>query len=133
VTAEVEADQGTTEDGSAYYGRVIIEWPEPPERKWHSLVGWRCAVLDAETGKPVITVSKITLPAITADARGWITCELTMFADDDGMPVLSPGEYPGRPGSVKIYMDGDGNVRTGTFTFIVAEMRVRPGLGPVVT
>ena len=72
-------------DGPAYCGRVIIEWPAPGRSP--VLPAWGCAIFDAETGKPVATAEKITIPAVTASAAEVITCELTMFADEDGNPV----------------------------------------------
>ena len=48
-----------------------------------------------------------------------------MDADDDGKPVLFPEPSPGKPGLVKICVDGDGKVRTGTFPFLVSKMRIR--------
>lgn len=107
---------------------MIIEWPAPGKQDspyYGAMPGWKCAIFDAETGKPVNTVQKIAIPAVTADAVHWVTCWLTMDADDDGKPVLFPEPSPGKPGSVKICVDGDGKVRTGTFPFLVSEMRIR--------
>lgn len=127
MTAEA-AEAVTSQAGQPEFsGVVIIEWPPPaPGGGAHRpLPGWGCAILDAGSGKPVTTVEKISIPAVTAEANDFITCWLTMFADDDGNPVLFPEEIPGRPGSVKACLDESGNVRTGKFPFLVAEMRVR--------
>jgi hypothetical protein len=116
--AEVRGD----EDGPVYYGLVIIEWPAPLRKgEVRPLAGWGCAILDAETGKPVTTVEKLFVPPVTAAAQAFITCELTMFADDKGMPVLFARE----DGNFTVFPDGEGKIRTGTFPFLVAEMRVR--------
>ena len=124
-TAEAEAR--SDEDGPRYYGRVIIEWPAPLKQAGHrALTGWGCTVYDAETGKCINSVTKIDVPAVTvhADAQRWVTADLAMFADAEGMPVLFPDD-PEHSGSVLIFMDEDGHVRWGTFLFLVAEMRVR--------
>ena len=118
MTAEV-AGAKVREADRTYYGRVIIEWPAPGRSS--VLPGWGCSVFDAGTGKPVTTVEKIRIPAVTAEAEGVITCELTMFADPDGMPVL----FPDIDGNLTIWQAGDGDIKTGTFLFYVAGMRVR--------
>ena len=105
----------------AYYGRVIIEWPAPGRSG--ALPGWGCSILDAETGQQVVTVSRVS---VTADAEDAIRADLTMFADDNGMPVL----FPDIDGNLTIWQAGDGDIKTGTFLFLVAEMRVRAGSIP---
>jgi hypothetical protein len=124
--AEVRSDEASPGD----YGRVIIEWPAPHEGR--PLPGWGCSIFDAETGRQIVTVEKIAIPAVTADASGLITCWLTMFADPDGKPLLFPERRPdplGRPGHIGseiLYPDeGCGGIKTGVFPFSVAEMRVR--------
>jgi hypothetical protein len=104
---------GTDEDEPAYYGRVIIEWPAQ-HRKGHVLASHGCAIFDAETGKPIPAVSRA---AITADVTGFITCDLTLLADEDGKPVLDR--------TPQFIANRDGEIRTGVFPFLVAEMRVR--------
>lgn len=127
MTAELaEAGERTEEKPPSLYGYVIIEWPAPkPGPHPRGMPAWGCSIFDAVTGKQITTVDKIAIPAVTADVTGWVTCELNMFADGDGMPVLFPEHTPGRPYSVKVCLDDDGKVRTGTFAFIVSEMRVR--------
>lgn len=126
MTAEPDEITEAGAEAPQYYGAVIIEWPAPkqvdPDRP---LAGWGCSILDAGTGKQITTVEKISIPAVTADATNFITADLTMFADEDGLPVLFPEPSPGKPGSVKIFLDADGKPRAGTFPFLVAEMRVR--------
>lgn len=127
-----EAGVRSDEDKPVYRGSVIIEWPSagsrPPRGVGTLLPGWGCSITDAETGKLVLTVLKI---AVHADAQGFVTCELTMFADLDGNPLLELERrehypvMPGHIGSHAVYPDEDGNIRTGTFPFLVAEMRVR--------
>ena len=124
-----EAEVRSDEESRVYHGRVIIEWPAPHERR-PVLPGWGCSIFDAETGKQIVTVSRIKVPGVqvTADAESVFVAELTMFADEDGKPVLFPDEHPSlrdRLGPTRVFVDDDGNVRTGTFLFLVAEMRVR--------
>lgn len=96
------------------YGHIIIEWPAPRGTDYPRLMpGWACAIFDAATGKPVTTAEKLVIPAVTVDARRFITAELTMLADEDGNPV-----FDGNP-HVR-----DGEIITATFPFLVAEMRV---------
>jgi hypothetical protein len=116
-----------------YYGYVIIEWPVPRRKDGipRMMPAWDCSILDATTGKLITTVEKATILRVTADVQSFITCDLVMFADDKGMPLLFPERIPdpqgrpGRIGSERIYTDDDGKVRTGVFPFIVSEMRVR--------
>ena len=127
MTADAaEAQERSDEAGPVYYGRVIIEWPGPQQERF-ALAGWMCAVYDAETGQAVSTVMRARIPSVVvhADAQNVITADLTMLADDKEMPILFPEEYPGRPGSTKVYTDEEGGIREGTFSFLVAEMRVR--------
>ena len=130
TTETAEAEARSDEEGHVCYGRVIIEWPAPHGDR--PLPGWGCSILNAETGKPIVSVEKLSIPAVTADASGLITCWLTMFADPDGKPLLELERTPdpqGRPGHIgyeRIYTDDEGRIRTGTFPFEVAEMRVPP-------
>lgn len=103
----------TAEGG--HRGAVIIEWPTP--RGVGAIAGNMVSVYDALTGgeagpKPITTVSGISL-RVSMDEI--VTADLTMFADPDGNPV-----YDVRQGHI-----GDGEIITGTFPFVVAEMRVR--------
>jgi hypothetical protein len=53
-----------------------------------------------------------------ADAGGLVTADLTLFTGEDGQPILDLGE-------ATFVLDDQGEVRTGVFPFLVAEMRVR--------
>ena len=128
TTEAAEAVVHDDEEGPVYFGRVIIEWPKPLRPGSGALQGWRCTIYDAETGKCINSVMKIDGPsvAVHSDAQRWVTADLTMFADEAGMPVLFPDELKAVPGSsVPVFMDEDGHVRWGTFSFLVTEMRVR--------
>lgn len=98
------------------WGAVIIEWPAPPKPD-RILPGWGCKIFDAESGEQVTTVTELLVPAgcVTARPERFITADLTMFADDDGKPV---------PCGCAVPLDENGKIRTGTFRFLVAEMRV---------
>jgi hypothetical protein len=119
MTETAEAEVRSDEESPRYYGRVIIEWPAL--REGRVLPGWGCSIFDAETGQPIVTAEKIVIPSVTATAQDVITCDLTMFADPSGMPVLFPRE----DGNLTIWQAADAGIKTGTFLFEVAEMRVR--------
>jgi hypothetical protein len=106
------ADDWTAEPGPPYRGVISIEWPAPTGGSVYAcLLSRGVKVTDAATGKPVVTCSELT---VHADAGGLVTADLTLFADEDGEPLLD-----GVPG-----VDGD-EIRTGVFPFVVAAMRVR--------
>jgi hypothetical protein len=97
-----------------FLGAVIIEWPAAPRRGVGAIAGCTVAVYAAFTGsecgpKPITTVTRIE---IHAPADELVTADLTMFAGEDGKPL-----FDGMP------VLRDGEVITGTFPFIVAEMR----------
>lgn len=118
MTAEVaEVQERSDETEPHYYGRVIIEWPAPRNTL---LPGWGCVIIDADSGEMISTVTRLTVRSSPGRA---IECDMTMFADGNGEPVreLEPGP---RKGTFLPVLDGAGNVRTGTFLFLVAEMRV---------
>ena len=120
TTETAEAEVRSDDERPTYCGRVIIEWPAPGRSP--VLPGWGCSIFDAETGKPVVTAEKLVIPSVTATAADVITCDLTVFADEDGTPVLFPRE----DGHVTAWpAHGGGGVKTATFPFLVAEMRVR--------
>ena len=97
-----------------FAGRVIIEWP--PSGRAGILLGWHVQITDADTGKPITTVT--SLAVLHAEAEGIVWADLTMFADEDGAPVLD-GVPPLR----------DGEVILSAFPFEVAEMRAAAGAG----
>lgn len=115
TTEAAEAGVRSDDEGPVYHGHVILEWPQPVTTLTfpRAMVAWKVAVYDATDGASITTASEIT---VRASADGWVTADLTMLADPDGMPVLS--------GST-VYPDDEGRARTGTFSFLVAEMRVR--------
>ena|SRR5579872_846627 len=111
----------TLPENAPHWGLVIVEWPAavPGPRP---MVSWKVALIDAASGDRILTAERVV---IRADASSFVTAELTMFADDEGRPVLFPEASPdNRAGPVKVYLDEHGKVRTGTFPFLVAEMRV---------
>lgn len=95
-----------------YRGVIAIEWPAPVGTGPYSAVSGRSvSIADAVSGKPVTTCSRLT---VRADVAEIVTADLILFADADGNPVLDGAPVP-----------GDDEILTGTFTFVVAEMRVR--------
>jgi hypothetical protein len=100
----------------SYQGYLIIEWPRRREAApgfAHVMPGWKVSLTDAITGEQITTATAVE---IHADAQNIVTAELTMFCDLDGKPVY---------GGSTFWPDDDGKPRTGTFSFLVAEMRVR--------
>jgi hypothetical protein len=75
------------------------------------MTGWKVTVTDAVTRRRITTATGIS---VRVSPESLVTADLTVFTDADGEPVLD-----GQP-----VMDG-GEIRTGTFTFLVTEMRVR--------
>lgn len=125
--AEVRSDEDESlwpeGPGRQYGGYVIIEWPAPRGKDGipAAMTAWDCSVIDAATGKPIVTAEKITVERVTADCTGFVIADLAMLADPDGNPVLGPGE----DGKCAIYLDEHDRIRRGVFPFIVSEMRVR--------
>jgi hypothetical protein len=106
------ADDWTAEPGPPYRGVIAIEWPAPTGGSIYAcMLGRLVKITDAVSGKPVTTCSDI---AVHADSGALVTADLTLFADEDGEPVLD-----GKP-AVR-----DGETLTATFPFVVSEMRVR--------
>jgi hypothetical protein len=95
-----------------YRGVIVIEWPAAHGASPYSVMaGWKTEITDALTGKPITTCASFT---VRMDPEALVTADLTLLADAAGEPVLD-----GMP-----VIDGD-KVRTGVFTFLVSEMRVR--------
>jgi hypothetical protein len=96
----------------AYRGVVIIEWPAPyGAGPYSAMHGGGATITDAVTGALLATVSRAV---VTSCPAGLVTAELTMLADADGDPL------PDGPPAFN-----QEETRTGTFTFLVTEMRVR--------
>lgn len=115
-----------------YRGWLIIEWPPmPPETADHPwpdrfMTGKQIQVIDALTGRPLY----VTAIQVNATAEGIVTAEVTMPADALGEPVpwywLEGSGHA--PAGVAVADPATGALRTGTYTFLIAGMRVRPDL-----
>jgi hypothetical protein len=109
-----DAVEDTTEDAPPYRGVVIIEWPASVGTgPYACMVGHAITITDAVTGKLITTCTSSDV-TVHADANSLVTANLTLFADADGEPLLEGGP-----------VIGDEEILTGTFPFLVAEMRVR--------
>lgn len=95
-----------------FAGRLIITWPKPTGP---AIPGCLLAVADADTGQPIVSALDLT---VTVDLNDVITAEMTMLTDEHGQ--LLNGGTPVR----QIPTDDTGEVYTGRFRWIVAEMRV---------
>jgi hypothetical protein len=106
------AGDWATEPGPPYCGLVVIEWPAPAGGSVYAcMLGRGVRISDAATGRLITTCSAV---AVHADAGALVTADLTLFAGEDGEPLLGGEAVP----------DG-GEIRTGVFPFVVSEMRVR--------
>jgi hypothetical protein len=91
---------------------IIIEWPAAHGPSPYSAIAGRTVeITDALTGKPIRTCTGVT---VRADMERLVTADLTMLADEGGLPLLD-----GDP-----VLDGK-EIRTGVFPFLIAEMRVK--------
>jgi hypothetical protein len=98
------------EQPQSFDGVLGIEWPAATGRPVN---GWACAPFNADG--PVNTIMEFTLHA-RADDLVW--AEATMFADAAGKPV-----FRSTPPDYQLLVE-DGKPVTGTFRFLVTEMRV---------
>ena len=110
----VTEDDSTETEPQSFDGVLGIKWPASPVATDRSLLGWQVSPFDADG--PVNTILEFTLHA---KATGLIWIEATMFADDAGKPVLHT-----RPPGYQLLVE-DGKPVTGTFRFLVIEMRVQ--------
>ena len=112
LAARLNADDEGADRPDDYRGVIIIEWPAAHGASPYSAIAGRMVeITDALTGKPIRTCTGVT---VHADMDRLVTADLTMFADEGGLPL-----FDGEP-----VRDGDG-FRTGVFPFLVSEMRVR--------
>lgn len=94
-----------------FAGRLIIIWPKSGGAAVH---GNLIAFIDADNGEPIVTITDLT---VHVDLYAPVVAEVAMFADADGKPLLGAHAMP--------VPNADGTAyRTGTFRWIVAEMRV---------
>ena len=98
-----------------FEGTITIEWGGP-EPAGQGMKGWMI-VLRAEDGEPVTTVTDLTV--VHARADGFVWAELTMFATEDGKPVLRTTGKGCEPAAVH-----GGEIATATFPFLVAGMTI---------
>jgi hypothetical protein len=95
-----------------FAGTVIITWPQPRNG---AIPGWAITLTDAQTGAPINTVTEFT-GHVHAGASDIVWVDLTMFTGADGEPLLDS--------RTPVLAQGTG---TGTFPFLVTEMRVASG------
>lgn len=94
-----------------FAGRLVIIWPKASGPAVH---GNLIAFIDADSGDPIVTITDLT---VHVDLYAPVVAEVAMFADADGKPLLGAHAMP--------VPDADGKAyRTGTFRWLVAEMRV---------
>lgn len=109
-------------------GAVIITWPKPehgqvtvgptatPTPEVGTLAPHMIQLADALTDEPIVSVTRLVI-TVDCNAGAPVLAEATALLDEDGH-LLGPGESPVRCD------DDPSEFRTGTFTWIVAEMRV---------
>lgn len=108
------ADDWAAETAPPYRGAIVIEWPPAAGSSPYAvMIGRLVTITDAVTGKLITTCTSADI-TVHADADAIVTADLVLFADEQGEPLLD-----GMP-----ELDGE-EIRTGTFPFRVAEMRVR--------
>lgn len=92
-------------------GRLIIIWPKASV---DAVYGHLVAFADADSGDPIVTITDLT---IHVDLYAALVAEATMLTGLDGKPLLGTRARPVPTEDGKAY-------RTGTFRWLVAEMRV---------
>ena len=104
---------------SDYYfaGRLIITWPKahpngaPP-------VYSEITLADADTSVALLTV--VDLALTVSHEQQVVVAEMTMLCDEDGKMLLAEANGS----SIVASVEESGEVRTGRFRWLVAEMRV---------
>lgn len=115
---------GNGEQVARYWGTVIIEWPAPARgTPYGAMPGRHVKVWDAATGEQVYGCTHADI-TVHAGVEGLVTADLTLFADEDGEPVLDL-QPAVTAADRRIVLDEDGGTVTGVFPFLVTEMRVR--------
>ena len=97
-----------------YAGRLIITWPKAAS---HPVVGHGVVLTDADSGTQVTTATDADI-LIHADPQHVVTATMTMLIGEDGKPLAT--------GAPMVLDEDRENVRTDTFRWLVAEMRVAP-------
>lgn len=92
-------------------GEIGIEWPVHAQGTRWAIAGWGVSPFNADG--PVTTISEVTLHA---KASGILWAEVVMFTDEDGQPIYRT--------PAKLHPGEDGKPVTGTFRFVVTEMRI---------
>jgi len=108
----VTEDESTDTEPQSFDGFLGIEWPAAPPGCDRPLIAWKVTPFNADG--PITTITEFTIHATATDL---VWAEATMFADEEGRPVYSV------PPGGKLHTDDEGVV-TGTFRFLVTEMRI---------
>lgn len=123
----------TTEPEPA--GRIIITWPAPTNG---ATLGWGIAVRDADTGKPIVDATALTIAHGSPSNwdTGPIYATLTRLVGTDGTPITAGSESGNNAiptAEFAAWRDAhpEGNFegqqfRTADFRYLVAEMRATP-------
>jgi hypothetical protein len=111
AAAAVAHDLAEAHEWDDAIGEIGIEWPPHAQRTRWAIAGWGVAPFNAEGF--ITTISEITLHA---KASGIIWAEVAMFTDEAGQPIYRT--------PAKLHLAEDGRPVTGTFRFLVTEMRV---------
>jgi hypothetical protein len=109
VTVTTEGLMTEPEPVRQWDGEIGIEWPHRAPGKAYP--GWSTAPFNADG--PITTIMAFTLYC-RADDILWAEAE--MLTDEGGQPIYR------RP--AKVHLGEDGKPVTGTFRFLVTEMRI---------